>query len=97
MKLTVIHLIPAGQKRQTENGTTIMSETVISMARVRNGLCVPRQYCQDIRPPRLTWISMDVYWIFSDITEDSFRWENVTIRKDGTRIPECEIYGKRIR
>lgn len=39
----------------------------------------------------------DVYWIFSDITEDSFRWENVTIRKDGTRIPECEIYGKRIR
>ena len=38
----------------------------------------------------------DVYWIFSDITENSFRWENIMIRKDGTRILECEIHGKRI-
>ena len=36
------------------------------------------------------------YWIFSDITEDSFKWENVMIKKDGTRILDCEIYGKRI-
>ncbi len=39
----------------------------------------------------------DVYWIFSDITEDSFRWENVMIRPDGTRIRDCEIHGKRIK
>ena len=38
----------------------------------------------------------DTYWIFSDITEDSFKWENVMIRKDGTRIQDCEIHGKRI-
>ena len=39
----------------------------------------------------------DVYWIFSDITEDSFRWENVMIKPDGTRIQDCEIHGKRIK
>ncbi|WP_034450898.1 hypothetical protein [Butyrivibrio sp. AE2032] len=39
----------------------------------------------------------DVYWIFSDITADGFRWENVIIRKDGTRIQDCEIHGKRIK
>ena len=38
----------------------------------------------------------DVYWIFSEITKDSFRWENVMIKKDGTRILDCEIFGKRI-
>ena len=38
----------------------------------------------------------DVYWIFSEITGDSFRWENVMIREDGTRILDCEICGKRI-
>jgi len=31
-------------------------------------------------------------WIFSDITADGFRWENVIIRKDGTRIQDCEIH-----
>ncbi len=35
-------------------------------------------------------------WIFSDITADSFRWENVQIKKDGTRILDCQIVGKRI-
>ena len=39
----------------------------------------------------------DVYWIFSDITEDSFRWENVMIKPDGARIRDCEIHGKRIK
>ncbi len=37
------------------------------------------------------------YWIFSDITEDSFHWENVWIKEDGTRVLDCEIFGKRIR
>ena len=39
----------------------------------------------------------DTYWIFSNITENSFKWENVMIRKDGTRILDCEIHGKRIK
>ena len=39
----------------------------------------------------------DVYWIFSEITEDSFKWENVMIIEDGTRVLDCEIRGKRIR
>ena len=37
-----------------------------------------------------------VYWIFSDITENSFRWENVRIKDDGTKELICEIFGKRI-
>ena len=37
----------------------------------------------------------DCYWIFSEITKDSFHWENVMIRADGTRVPDCEIRGKR--
>lgn len=37
------------------------------------------------------------YWIFSGITGDSFRWENVLIREDGTRVLQCEISGKRRR
>ncbi len=36
------------------------------------------------------------YWIFSDITENSFHWENVTLNPDGSRILVCEIFGKRI-
>ena len=38
----------------------------------------------------------NAWWIFSEITDDSFRWENVIIKEDGTRIPVCEIYGKRM-
>ena len=36
------------------------------------------------------------YWIFSDITENSFHWEYVMNKQDGTRELVCEIYGKRI-
>lgn len=38
----------------------------------------------------------NAYWIFSDITENRFHWENVLIREDGTRELVCEIFGKRI-
>lgn len=38
----------------------------------------------------------DTYWIFSDIIADGFRWENVQIKADGTRILDCQIVGKRI-
>ncbi len=37
----------------------------------------------------------DNYWIFCDITADSFRWENVTVKDNGTRELICEIYGNR--
>ena len=36
-------------------------------------------------------------WIFSEITGDSFKWKNVMIKADGTRILDCEIHGKRIK
>ena len=36
------------------------------------------------------------YWIFSEITANSFKWENVTIADDGTRTQDCEIHGKRV-
>ena len=36
------------------------------------------------------------YWIFSDITEDSFHWENVPLNPDGSRNLICEIFGRRI-
>jgi hypothetical protein len=39
----------------------------------------------------------DSYWIFSEITGDSFKWENVMIKPGGTRILDCEIHGKRIK
>ena len=35
-------------------------------------------------------------WLFSDITENSFHWEYVMNKQDGTRELVCEIYGKRI-
>lgn len=38
----------------------------------------------------------DCYWIFSEITGSSFRWDNVKITKDGKRTPVCEIHGRRI-
>ena len=38
----------------------------------------------------------NAYWIFSDITEDSFHWENIRIEPDGTRFLLCEIFGKRV-
>ena len=39
----------------------------------------------------------NAYWIFSDITADSFRWENVRIKEGGEKFLVCEIFGKRIR
>ena len=36
------------------------------------------------------------YWVFSEITESSFKWENVMIAEDGTKTLDCVIYGKRI-
>ena len=39
----------------------------------------------------------NVYWIFSDITDDSFTWKNVMISDDGTHTLDCEIHGKRVR
>ena len=36
------------------------------------------------------------YWIFSDITENSFHWEYVKNHQDGSRELVCEIFGKRI-
>ena len=36
------------------------------------------------------------YWIFSDITEKSFRWEYVKIREDGSKELVCEIEGRKI-
>ena len=37
----------------------------------------------------------NAFWIFSDITPDSFRWENVLIGKDGEITPVCVIFGKK--
>jgi hypothetical protein len=38
----------------------------------------------------------DAYWIFSDITADRFRWENVRLKPGGEKRLVCEIFGKRI-
>ena len=37
------------------------------------------------------------YWVFSDITGDSFHWENLAVRPDGSHELICEIFGKRRR
>jgi len=39
----------------------------------------------------------NAFWIFSDITADSFHWENVRMKDNGERFLVCEIFGKRIR
>ena len=36
------------------------------------------------------------YWIFSDITDNSFVWRNVMISADGTNTLVCETHGKRV-
>ena len=38
----------------------------------------------------------NAFWIFSEITPERFRWENIRIREDGTRELVCEIHGKRV-
>ena len=35
------------------------------------------------------------YWIFSDMEENSFHWEYVTLNPDGSRNLVCEIFGRR--
>ena len=37
----------------------------------------------------------NAYWIFSNITSDSFHWENVRLASDGERRLICEIFGRR--
>ena len=39
----------------------------------------------------------NAFWIFSDITADSFHWENVRIKDNGEKYLLCEIFGKRIK
>lgn len=39
---------------------------------------------------------IEAYWIFSDITADSFHWENVRLPSDGERRLVCEIFGRRV-
>lgn len=34
---------------------------------------------------------------FSEITANSFKWENVMIADDGTRTQDCEIHAKRVK
>ena len=36
------------------------------------------------------------YWVFSDITGDSFRWKYIRIKPDGLKALVCEIVGKRM-
>ena len=36
------------------------------------------------------------FWVFSDIAQGRFHWENLLVREDGTRELVCEIFGKRI-
>ena len=38
----------------------------------------------------------NAFWIFTDMTGDRFRWENVRIGKNGEKELVCEIFGKRI-
>lgn len=38
----------------------------------------------------------NAFWIFSDITENGFRWENIILNPDGSSMQICEIIGKRI-
>ena len=36
------------------------------------------------------------YWVFSELTGESFHWENIKIEEDGTTILICEIFGRRL-
>ena len=38
----------------------------------------------------------NTYWVFSDITEDSFRWEYLILKEDGSKESVCRISGRRI-
>ena len=37
----------------------------------------------------------NAFWVFSGMTGDSFHWENITVRPDGSRELICEIFGRR--
>ena len=37
----------------------------------------------------------DAYWVFSELSEDRFRWENIRYEEDGTKVTVCEIIGHR--
>ena len=39
----------------------------------------------------------NAFWSFTDITEDSFRWEYMQYHEDGSKELVCEILAKRIR
>ena len=39
----------------------------------------------------------NTYWIFSDITYNSFTWKNVMVFDDGSYTLDCEIHGKRVK
>ena len=39
----------------------------------------------------------NTFWVFSDITDDRFHWENMTVNPDGSRNLICEIFGRRCR
>ncbi|MBR6027580.1 MAG: hypothetical protein IKP40_00710 [Clostridia bacterium] len=38
----------------------------------------------------------NTYWVFSDMTGESFHWEYITLNPDGSRTLVCEIFGRRV-
>ena len=38
----------------------------------------------------------NAYWIFSDITADSFHWENVRMKADGEKFLVGEFFCKKL-
>ena len=39
----------------------------------------------------------NAYWIFSDITANSFHWENIRLTDDGEKFLICEIFGRKVK
>lgn len=35
-------------------------------------------------------------WVFMDISQDSFHWQNETLQKDGTKKVWCQVFGTRM-
>ncbi len=60
---------------------------------------VMKRLCFTKKDDRLIGKVLDeeaTFWIFSDISEISFRWEYIQHNEDGTKDLVCEILGERI-
>ncbi len=101
-----VFIFPSRSTKETEPQPDGEYGTSLRMFNREKG-CYDVVYTCERCMKRLTFVRKDdrlvgkvldeenAFWIFSDISENCFHWENIRLSENGSRETVCEIFGKR--